>query len=109
MELLPSQLQEKEILFLETKDKVIWKYTKKEEDYWNDGIVETRKKRQRSHIIVTEAPDQEPGPSTAPCEDNLNKLSVKELREKIKFTENPKKGLAKLKKCELIKVLRNAH
>ena len=74
--------------------------------------METRKKRQRSQVIVTEAPDQEPGPSTAASatnEEDLNKLSVRELREKIKSKKIQIKGLAKLKKCELIEALKNAH
>ena len=105
-------LLESRQLALQSHEREKRKYTKKKNDYWDDGIVETRKKRQRSQAIVTEAPDQEPGPSTAAdggCEGDLNRLSVKELQEKIKSKKIQIKGLAKLKKCELIEVLRNAH
>lgn len=57
--------------------------------------METRKKRQRSQAIVTEAPDQEPGPSTAAnsgYEGDLNRLSVKELGK-----DNLNKGTSEVK------------
>ena len=99
-------------LALQSNEREKQKYTKKKDDYWDDGIVETRKKRQRSQAIVTEALDQEPGLSTAAnggCEGDLNRVSVKELREKTKLKKIQIKGLTKLKKCELIEVLRNAN
>ena len=61
--------------------------------------METRKKRQRPQAIVTEAPDQEPGPSTAAnsgYEDDLNRLSVKELGED-QIKDNLNKGTSEVK------------
>ena len=84
-------------LALQSHGREKWKDTKKD-DYW-DGIVETRKKRQRSQAIVTEAPDQEPGPSTAAnsgYEDDLNRLSVKELGED-QIKDNLNKGTSEVK------------
>ena len=46
-----------------------------------------KEKRQRSQVVSTETSDQDPGPSNATndgYEEDLNKLSVKQLWEKIK-------------------------
>ena len=104
-------LLESRQLALQNHEREKRKYTKTKDDYWDDGIVETRKKRQRSQVIATESPDAEAGSSSAVndgYEEDLNKLSVKDLREKIKSRKIQIKRLAKLKKCELIKVLKNA-
>lgn len=87
------------------------KYEKKQDCYWNEGIVQSRKKRQRSQVTFVEPSDQEPGPSSAALdhnEEDLNKLSVAQLHKRIRTKKIQVKGLAKFKKCELIEVLKKA-
>ena len=74
--------------------------------------METRKKRQRSQVVSTETSGEDPGPSSATndgYEEDLTKLNVKQLREKIKSKNIQVKGLAKLKKLYLIEVIKNSH
>lgn len=80
------------------------KYNKQNKNYWEEGIVETRKKRQRSQVITSE----EPGPSDelTEQEEDLGKLSVSQLKERIKSKNIQVKGLAKLKKRELIELFK---
>ena len=72
------------------------KYTKKKADYWDDGIVETRIKKQRSQVIVKVSPDSEPGSSSHINDGHrvdLNKRSAKDSREKIKSRKIQIKGV----------------
>ena len=63
---------------------------------WNHGIVETRKQK-RSHLQASpEATHDDEIPVPTP-EENLNNLSVKQLREIIKEKGLRPKGLSKLK------------
>ena len=105
-------LLESRQLALQSNDREKRKYTKTKDDYWDEGIVETRKKRQRSQVVSTETSGGDPGPSSATndgYEEDLTKLNVKQLREKIKSKNIQVKGLAKLKKWDLIKVIKNSH
>ena len=58
---------------------------------------------------------QEPGPSDAVTnelterEEDLHKLTVLQLKERIKSKGLQVKGLAKLKKRELIELVKKAH
>ena len=105
-------LLESRQLALQSNDREKRKYTKTKDDYWDEGIVETRKKRQRSQVVSTETSGGDPGPSSATndgYEEDLTKLNVKQLREKIKSKNIQVKGLEKLKKWDLIKVIKNSH
>ena len=105
-------LLESRQLALQSNEREKRKYTKRKEDYWDEGIVETRKKRQRSQVVSTESSGEDPGPSSATndgYEEDLTKLNVKQLREKIKSKNIQVKGLAKLKKQDLIEVIKNSH
>ena len=83
------------------------KYDKQNKDYWEGGIVASRKKRHRSQV---NAMDEEPGPSDElpEQEEDLGKLNVSQLKERIKSRNIQVKGLTKLKKKELIELLKNA-
>ena len=59
--------------------------------------METRKKRQTSQFFSNETSDEYSGPSSATndgYEEDLTKLNVKQLREKIKSKNIQVKGLA---------------
>ena len=80
------------------------RYTKRKLEYWNHGIAETRKQK-RSHLQASpEATHDDEIPVPTP-EENLNNLSVKQLRQIIKEKGLRPKGLSKLKKKELVELI----
>ena len=82
------------------------RYEKKDENYWGSGIVDTRKKRakaSRNHVLH----EIQQLPSSLQNETGLNykDMTVHQLKDEIKSKGLKVKGVAKMKKCQLIKVL----
>lgn len=84
------------------------RYEKNEENYWVSGIVDQRKKRAKSsrNHAFDEIQEQE-SPSSLQSETgpNYKEMTVQQLKDKIKSKGLKVKGVAKMKKCQLIKVL----
>lgn len=82
-------------------------YTKRKAAYWEDGIIETRKKRKRA--CLRELQNDHNGADVQGnnlSEDKYNKMTVKQLRQEIKSIGINVKGIAKLKKCQLVEILK---
>ena len=85
------------------------KYEKKDEEYWENGIVESRKKRVHSSKNVEVDGSQEPleEPRDKTDMQEYNNLTVKQLKDEIRLKGLKVKGISKMKKVELIEVLQS--
>lgn len=82
------------------------KYNKNNEEYWEEGIVETRKKRMRSKPTSPAGNDQEPNlQETNTNATNYQIMKVQQLREEVKSRNLNIRGLGRLKRKELLELL----
>lgn len=81
-------------------------YTKRKLEYWNNGITETRKQRRSTPQISAEISDlMDDDVSLSTPTENLESLTVKQLREIIRERNLKPKGLSKLKKRQLLDII----
>lgn len=82
-------------------------YDKQNNDYWGSGIVESRKKRihsKKGNTSQLQADQLVPEPVTI----NYDNMTVNQLRDEIKRKRLVVKGLAKMKKVQLIILLKSS-
>lgn len=85
------------------------KYEKQNDEYWNSGIVDSRKKRKHSRGGVSESQGEPSASNTSEdTSSNYEKMTIKELIQNIKSQNLQVKGISKLKKAELIDILMNS-
>lgn len=85
-------------------------YCKRKTTYWEDGIIETRKKRMKAC-----AREQHSNHSGADVQGNNSstneyiKMTVKQLKQEIKALGIKVPGIAKMKKSQLVELLKQNH
>lgn len=85
------------------------KYEKQNNEYWNSGIVDSRKKRKHSRGGVSESQSEPPASNTSEVtRTNYEKMTIKELIQNITSQNLQVKGISKLKKAEFIDILMNS-
>ncbi|CAH3041501.1 unnamed protein product [Pocillopora meandrina] len=85
------------------------KYEKQNSEYWNSGIVDSRKKRKHSRGGASESQGEPPASNANEVTGtNYEKMTIKELIQNIKSQNLQVKGISKLKKAELIDILMNS-
>ena len=85
------------------------KYEKQNSEYYNSGIVDSRKKRKHSRGGASESQGKPPASNTSEVTGtNYEKMTIKELIQNIKSQNLQVKGISKLKKAELIDILMNS-
>ena len=85
------------------------KYEKQNSEYYNSGIVDSRKKRKHSRGGASESQGKPPASNTSEVTGtNYEKMTIKELIQNIKSQNFQVKGISKLKKAELIDILMNS-
>ena len=84
-------------------------YQKRNWAYWDEGIIENRKKRAKACLRDT---DNDGGSSSSSMEeekednsDNFSKMTVKQLRQELKARNRTVKGIKKMVKSKLIEIL----
>ena len=85
------------------------KYEKQNSEYWDTGIVDSRKKRMHSkgNVIESQGEASAANATEVPT-TNYKKMTVKQLVQEIKSRNLPVTGISKLKKEQLIDVLKNS-
>lgn len=82
-------------------------YYKRKTAYWEDGIIETRKKRMkacaREQQSIHNGADVQGNSSRT---DDYNKMTFKQLKQEIKSLGINVPGIAKMKKSQLVELLR---
>ena len=89
------------------------KYEKQNNEYWKSGIVESRKKKKKTHSrdgASASEPESEASVvnSAKVSTTDYEKKTVKQLVEEIKSRNLQVNGKSKLKKEQLIDVLKNS-
>ena len=85
------------------------KYEKQNSEYWDSGIIESRKKIMRSRGGASESQGEPFASNTTEIpRSNYEKITVKELINEIKSRNLQAKGISKLKKGQLIDILTNS-
>ena len=73
------------------------KYEKQNNDYWNSGIVDLRKKRKHSRGSASESQGEPSASNTSEVTStNYEKMAIKELIQNIKSQNLQVKGISKL-------------
>ena len=73
------------------------KYEKQNNDYWNCGIVDSRKKRKHSRGSVSESQGEPSASNTSEVTStNYEKMTIKDLIQNIKSQNLQVKGISKL-------------
>ena len=82
-------------------------YHKRNAAYWENDMIETRKKRKKAclrEIQINHSASVEQGSNSSA--NKYNKMTVKQLRQEIKSASINVRGLAKLKKIQLVEILK---
>ena len=73
------------------------KYEKQNNDYWNSGIVDLRKKRKHSRGSASESQSEPSASNTSEVTStNYEKMAIKELIQNINSQNLQVKGISKL-------------
>ena len=102
----------KDVLLLEHRQKQLQhherqkrKYEKINETYWTEDIVESRKTRSRGEPREDNQPDSSNETQTNTFSTDYTKMTVNQLKQEIIARNLNNRGISKMKKNELIKLL----